>query len=403
MQGLIGQTLLKSIGPKEKAYEVRDTRLKGFLLRVQPTGIMTYYAEYARGQRIKVGRHPATTANEAREEAKKVIGSALKGENPQTVKKRERAHTLKSFIDEDYSVWVKANTKTGKATVKRIQASFSFLLLTHLVDIEPLRVEKWRTERLMLGRKPATLNRDLVALKACLAKAKEWGFISVHPLTSMKQGKVDDNKRPRFLTKEEIERLLTTLNNRETRRIEKRASLNRWRKERNLVPFNELSAEFFTDHLMPMVLLSLNTGMRRAELFHLTWDNVDMKNKELTVQGSAAKSGKTRYIPMNEKVHLTFEKWGDQTEAKRGLVFPNKAGGVFDNINTSWRKLLVDAKIANFRWHDIRHTFASWLVMSGVDLISVRDLLGHSDYSMTLVYAHLAQEHKAEAVRKLSF
>jgi site-specific recombinase XerD len=71
------------------------------------------------------------------------------------------------------------------------------------------------------------------------------------------------------------------------------------------------------------------------------------------------------------------------------------------DVNTSWGNVLVDAKIENFRWHDMRHHFASHLVMAGVDLNTVRELLGHADLKMTLRYAHLAPEHKAAAVAKL--
>jgi site-specific recombinase XerD len=93
--------------------------------------------------------------------------------------------------------------------------------------------------------------------------------------------------------------------------------------------------------------------------------------------------------------------WQEQTEGTEGLVFVNGEGQRFGWIKTSWSKLLKDAEIENFRWHDMRHHFASHLVMGGVDLNTVRELLGHSDYAMTLRYAHLAPEHKLKAVEVL--
>ena len=94
--------------------------------------------------------------------------------------------------------------------------------------------------------------------------------------------------------------------------------------------------------------------------------------------------------------------WRATTGAKSGYVFPAEDGGRLDNINKSWKSLVEDAGIDEFRFHDLRHTFASWLVMRGVDLNTVRDLLGHADLKMTLRYAHLAPEHKAAAVAALA-
>jgi len=82
-------------------------------------------------------------------------------------------------------------------------------------------------------------------------------------------------------------------------------------------------------------------------------------------------------------------------------VFESEDGARFDNVNSSWKKLLEDAKISDFRWHDMRHHFASRLAMGAVDLNTIGELLGHSDYGMTLRYAHLAPEHRREAVEVL--
>lgn len=94
--------------------------------------------------------------------------------------------------------------------------------------------------------------------------------------------------------------------------------------------------------------------------------------------------------------------WKGQTSLADGYVFVNQKGNKFTDIKTAWKRLLRDANIHDFRWHDIRHHFASRLAMAGVDLNTVRELLGHSSYEMTLRYAHLSAGHKAEAVSLLS-
>ena len=149
-----------------------------------------------------------------------------------------------------------------------------------------------------------------------------------------------------------------------------------------------------------MVLLSINTGMRRGEVFNLKWENVNLERAIITIDGDFSKSGKTRHIPLNTEAFNVLKTWKKERNHPT-LVFPSKNGRKFNNIKRSWAGLLKEANIENFRWHDLRHHFASRLVMSGVDLNTVRELLGHSDMTMTLRYAHLAPEHKANAVEKL--
>jgi len=154
--------------------------------------------------------------------------------------------------------------------------------------------------------------------------------------------------------------------------------------------------------LKPMILLSINTGMRRGEVFKLTWQNVNFDTRQLTVTGQTAKSGKTRYIPLNQEALDVLKKWRFQRGADAKLVFANKDEKPFNTLKKGWAGILNAADIQNFRWHDLRHHFASRLVMAGVNLNTVRELLGHSSYAMTLRYAHLSDGHKAEAVELLN-
>jgi integrase len=149
--------------------------------------------------------------------------------------------------------------------------------------------------------------------------------------------------------------------------------------------------------LEPIVLLAMNTGMRRGEILSLRWENVSFDTKTLTVQFEHAKSGKTRHIPLNGEALRTLQNWQTDT-GDTGIVFKGQNGNAMTDVGKGWEKLLDDAGITNFRFHDLRHHFASKLVMASVDLNTVRELLGHGDLAMTLRYAHLAPEHKAAAV-----
>jgi integrase len=151
----------------------------------------------------------------------------------------------------------------------------------------------------------------------------------------------------------------------------------------------------FADHLTPAVLVSLNTGLRRGELLTLTWSAIDFKQKLLTVEGAAAKSGNTRHIPLNDEAVKVLKHWREQC-AQQDRVF-----SVATSFKRAWAPLLTRANIQNFRWHDLRHHFASRLVQLGVPLNTVRELLGHASLVMTIRYAHLAPDQKREAVARL--
>ncbi len=141
-----------------------------------------------------------------------------------------------------------------------------------------------------------------------------------------------------------------------------------------------------------MVIVSLNTGMRRGEISNLRWADVDLDQALITIHGHSAKSNRTRYIPLNDEACAALRDWRGARFDWDGYVFPGRFGDRLDNVRTAWERVLADAGIDQFRWHDLRHTFASRLVMKGVDLNTVRELLGHAPYQMTLRYAHLAPE-----------
>ena len=405
MQAKIGNALIPKLKPDAKPFEVNDTELKGFLLRVQPSGVVSYYCSYrnrdGKRNRVSLGRHPTVTPAQARDHARQVLASVVHGEDPAQAKKIIKTHTLKTFIDEDYCPWVTTHRKDGKATVARINACFSTFHLTKLAEISPLAVERWRTKRVAAGKMPASINRDLAALKSALSKAVEWGVIVAHPLDKVKPSKLDQNAVVRFLSDEDEGELRMALDTREERARSDRDNANQWRRARRYPELPDLRKIYFADHLKPMVIVSINTGLRQGELFQLTWANVDLSRAILTVSGDNAKSGKTRHLPINDEALEVLKFWRSQQPENTMLVFPSINGKPFDNVNRAWHAVLEDANINNFRWHDMRHHFASRLVMAGVDLNTVRELLGHADIKMTLRYAHLAPEHKAAAVAKL--
>jgi integrase len=401
MKGTINSSLLSKLSPRDKPYEVRDDKLTGFLVRVNISGKLVYMCEFARGKRVTIGKVGVLTPAQARDKALTILGDVTKGIDPR--KRKNKANlTFKEFIELHYEPWVVEHRKSGNKTIKNITRCFLRGTFDDyaLADITPVLIDQWRTQRLKNNRSVETVNRDITSLKAALSKAVLWEIIERHPLERLKQLKSDRSVKVRYLSHDEEQRLRDAIIDRELKIKNERNNANQWRRERGYDLLPDLNEYEFADHIRPMILLSLNTGLRQGEVLSLKWENINFERALLTIEGDYAKSGKTRHLPLNSEAMITLETWQKQSTLGK-YVFANKKGEPFDNVKKSWAKILKIAKIQNFRWHDMRHHFASSLVMSGVDLNTVRELLGHSDLSMTLRYAHLAPEHKANAVEKL--
>lgn len=391
--------------PAGKLYRLRDASVPGLLLRVTPAGTKVWGITWGRGQERVIGTYPVMTLEGAREAARRELGEAAKHGAPVAVVEArkpvsEKPITLGAFIREHFAPWATVNQKAGRATVDALEACFGSLYERELRSIVAYDIERFKTKRLKAGIKPATVNRDLDRIRKVYSCTVEWGFLFEHPLRKVKRIKVD-NERVRYLSSEEESRLRKALADREAERRKHRESGNAWCKQRGGEGRQMWPDNGFTDHIMPMVLVSLNSGMRRGELFGLEWRSVNLPGRQLTVEAGNAKSGKTRHLPLNDEA-LDVLKCLKKQHGGKGLVFPSPAGERFDNINKAWEGLVEAAKLSNFNFHDLRHDFASKLVMAGVDLNTVRELLGHADIKMTLRYAHLAPGKLADAVAMIN-
>lgn len=403
MRAKITNELVRKLKPAVKEYEVRDTEVTGLILRVKPTGKMVYTLVYKRGKRLTIGNADAITPYQARELAKSELAKVYQGTDPINEKKKLKADSYLQYIEVTYKPWLEENIVNSKTTLDNLKKLFPEFHNKRLCEISTAHIEKWRTGRLKEEIKPSAINRQLNDLRACLNRAAEWGLIETQSLPKIKACKTDSNPKIRYLTEDEERDLRTALDEREARIRAGRQSNNHWREERSYSLYIDLSDHAFADYLKPAVLLSLNTGLRRGELFGLKWSDIDLdeKTKNLTVVGETAKSGKTRHIPLNDEALAILKQWKDQPGIKSPYIFHGRDGKRFQDLRKSWIKVLEQAGIADFRWHDLRHSFASKLVMAGVDLNTIRELLGHHDYKMTLRYAHLAPKHKAAAVALL--
>jgi hypothetical protein len=187
MQANISADLIKKLKPKQKPYEIRDIKLPGFLLRVQPSGAMSYYIELGRGRRMAIGKASVVKPLKARARADELLSGFTLGVDPLDERKSAKAFTLQEYIDERYRPWAEAHVKDPRKWLHAIGRYLPELGSKKLPDITPWLVEKHRSARLKVGITPATANRNMTALKAALNKAVEWGVIKSNPLATVKK------------------------------------------------------------------------------------------------------------------------------------------------------------------------------------------------------------------------
>jgi len=412
---LKARSLPGHVFPPTTDVEIRDTSLVGFALIVRKSAVLSFCVRYRNAaglaKKFTIGRYGAVTTTKAREIAQQKLGEVKGGIDIQAQKiysrkevEKDRSRSLRGFIEEMYQDWITAERKSGQVTLTRIKSNFGDWYDRPIADINTWLVTNWRTQKLKRGVQRSAINRDVAALKALVSKAVEWQIIEHHPLRELKPLKVDKTGVTRFLTDDEQARLREALDLRQDRQKQQRQIYIEWQRTRNKDEAPTLDHFVYTDHIKPMVLLDLNTGMRRGEMFNLRRRDIDLHQKFLTVGGGGAKSGQTRIIPLNQEAFQILTAW----LAERGgtlddYVFASPVTSRrLTSIKSAWRGLMNLADIKSFRFHDLRHTFASNLVMKGADLYSVKELLGHANIETTQRYAHLAPEHKSKIVELLN-
>lgn len=397
MKAVLNKRIVASAQPQDRPYELRDTQVRGLILRVQPSGHKAWVVTWAHGKRRTLGSVEHLTLDQARDQARQAVAEYVQSGLPTLAKSKPTSCTLETLLTDHYEPWAKIEHKWGERCVARIRAVFNWLLRTQLVDVDTPTIEQWWRGRISGDKavSKVTAARDIACLRSALSKAVEWKLIEANPLLGMRQASVQSRKVVRFLSTDEEARLRATLATRDIARAELRVEANIRRANFYRPALPSLPFDDYVDHLTPAVLLALNTGLRRGELASLTWGDINLEAKMLTIRAENAKSGRQRHVPLNAEALDVLQRWARAGQTQ-GLVFPVR------DIKRGWERLLADARIEQFRFHDLRHHFASRLVRASVDLNTVRELLGHADITMTLRYAHLAPDTLAAAVAKLA-
>jgi len=250
---------------------------------------------------------------------------------------------------------------------------------TKLASVRYVDLETYRTHlsrkltRHGTVRKVASVNREIACLHHLFTKGVEWELMEKNPFDKGK-GLIqkENNKRYRFLTEDEIEKLLDECEGKK--------------------------------HLHRIVECALNTGMRRNEILSLKWAQV--KDGLIYLQ-EKVKNNEARQIPINDRMNEIFKEIRKEQGLSSKHVFTYQHGKKSNpvpihRVDRSFKGALSRAKIEDCKFHDLRHTFASHLVMRGATLREVQELLGHTTVTMTLRYSHLSPEHKQKAVDRLN-
>lgn len=328
-----------------------------------------WYIDY----RLPNGKRRRETIGDSRKLAEAVLRKRKVeiAENKYLDVRRDLKIKFEDFADEYFEKHCKVNNRSwDQGDTVNIKTLKSFFSGKYLYEITPSLVEEFKAKRIKTkvtdtrSIKPSTVNRNLACLKSLFNKAIAWGkYSGVNPAKAVKLFK-ENNKRLRYLEREEISRLL----------------------------------HVSKGYLRLAIVLALNTGMRRGEILGLKWKDLDFRRGIIYL--CETKNGYRREIPMNHQVNEAFLEYKENPESQ--YVFCHKDGAPILDIKKSFSTALNNSGITDFRFHDLRHTAASYLVMAGVDLNTVREILGHKSLQMTLRYSHLSPGHVKKAVDVLS-
>ncbi|MEN9481631.1 MAG: hypothetical protein RLZZ298_3026 [Pseudomonadota bacterium] len=239
-------------------------------------------------------------------------------------------------------------------------------------DITKRQLSQHIETRRIQGKSNSTINREISILSASINYAiRRWGWNIQNPAAGLHLKTPEG--RLRWLTRQEANTLL------------------------------DAAEQSDAPHLYDFILIALNTGMRKTEILQLETHRIDQKEKRIHLEGTHTKNGKRRIIPLNETANAAISsriRWNHENGITGPRLFLQRNGKPVVQISTAFTNAVRKTTIQDFRLHDLRHTFASWLISEGVTLAELRDLLGHSSIKQTERYAHLApgRLHKAVAI-----
>ena len=353
-----------------KKVDFYDCEQRGFLLEVRRSGGKTFYQRYTddrgRERQFKIASADVLTLSVARRRGRTVQAQALVGDDPQSRRIELRSiPTLAELVRDRYLPHVKSYKRSWRTDETMLRIHILPVVGSQYVDqirAEPIAalVEKMRAKKYSTG----TTNRAVIVLRHIFNLARKWRVpgVTENPTTGINLA--PDVNRERFLSLEEAQRLIVSIE-----------------QDENNVAANA-------------IMLLLLTGARRNEITYAKWEHLDLEKRTLLVPLS--KSGKPRSIALNGPAVELLR--AIQTNRRNSYVFPSPTTDrPSPSLYFPWQRIRVRAGLPDLRLHDLRHSFASFLVNRGVSLYVVQGLLGHGNTRYTQRYAHLTADTLRDA------
>lgn len=356
--------------PGRSKVDYFDVDQRGFMLEVRASGGKTFYQRYTdergRERQYKIGPADVLTLDQARRKARIVSAQALLGDDPQDKRKELRAiPTLADLVRDRYMPHVKSYKRSWctDETVLRIHI-LPALGTLHVDEITGTAIANLLQTMRDKGYATGTTNRVLILLRYIFNLARKWKIPGIRETPTFGLSTAPDVQRDRFLSPEETQRLIASIN----------------------VDENRVAARAIT--------LLLLTGGRRNEITQAKWDYVDWEKRALLVPIS--KTGRPRSIALNGQAIALLR--SITPIPGNPYIFPSPVTGrPSASLHFPWARIRERAMLDDVRLHDLRHSFASFLVNQGVSLYVVQGLLGHTQPRTTQRYAHLAQDTLLDA------
>ena len=355
--------------------DLYDTAISGFILEVRPSGVKTYFLRYrdayGKQRQQKIGDTKSITFEQARNAAQTLRARIVLGEDPLAKKATLRTMpTFEAFTHERYITYIKGYKRSWKSddSILRNHLLPKFGRL-HLNDITTQDIIAYHHTMYAQGYASGTCNRIVILLRYMFNLAQKWDILSDGRNPAMGIVLFEETKCERYLNSQEAQALLHAIQTSEN------------------------------EQLKYIVTLLLLTGCRKRELLDAQWEHFDLERRSWRIPMS--KSGKPRHVPLSDSV-LTLLSQIPRIEGCPYVV-PNPHTKLpFKSVFRSWDAARKMAGLHDLRLHDLRHSFASFLINSGRSLYEVQNILGHSQSKTTQRYAHLSNSTLLDATNAAS-